>query len=510
MAGLVIEEFRTQPRGMGDMTNLPTPPLPLPLEDPLLRLRGVLGRTLIVSAVASLVFLGSYLVERREWLIAIPLIIVFFYMPLAFFVWRILPSRPTNAIYLRSFKDDRSSWPVRKALQEALGRAYRLSGIREPRRRRSVLDWINTLFFVFRYSTPKRMNLEAGADWKARLWQSLGSSRCAFIDLTSPTPAVFEELKISHRTLGTRRVLVIVGGEAARERSRDYVGEALGLAPARRDEVRVSCWEATKEGRERFRIEVDAFLAELPEGVPGPIPPEHDLITSPTPGVEVFVHGRLFWARYLALGYLVAVAITFTSRWFAPGLNLLAYALTLGYCIWMSVTYLIDCGSRRERILFLASLLLPLTSYGLLVPSLLAAREGRRRATFARVLLEIGLAVECYRENLFGTDGDFPRGSSTPDELRDRLWYALPSAPRIECPPERGHSWLVMILPCLENAPMFNAVNFQQPSDSPENGVFATYRILLEDGDSRVDANAHLSPRGHRRDRYRRPLPPIE
>ena len=43
--------------------------------------------------------------------------------------------RATNALYLRSFHNDAETGPLRIAAQAALGRAFRLSGICDPRRR---------------------------------------------------------------------------------------------------------------------------------------------------------------------------------------------------------------------------------------------------------------------------------------------------------------------------------------------------------------------------------------
>src|SRR4051812_28002005 len=56
-------------------------------------------------------------------------------LPFTFALWRVLPNRPVNAIYLRSFSHDADTGVIRTALQAALGRQFRLSGIRDPRRR---------------------------------------------------------------------------------------------------------------------------------------------------------------------------------------------------------------------------------------------------------------------------------------------------------------------------------------------------------------------------------------
>ncbi len=99
-------------------------------------------------------------------------------LPGTFLFRSILPAPPVNALYLRSFRNDPATWPIRKAAQSALGRKFRLSGIRDPRRRwPPVIRFMHAAFFAIRCCTPKFMNLEAGTDWKARLWRSL--AKCA-------------------------------------------------------------------------------------------------------------------------------------------------------------------------------------------------------------------------------------------------------------------------------------------------------------------------------------------
>jgi hypothetical protein len=125
-------------------------------------------------------------------------------------LFRILPRRATNALYLRSFRNDAETGSLRIAAQAALGRAFRLSGIRDPRRRwPALIRHLLYILFLLRYAQPNFMNLEAGPDWKARLWRSLGEARCALIDVTELTPFVREEIELAIRCLGFHRVLFI-------------------------------------------------------------------------------------------------------------------------------------------------------------------------------------------------------------------------------------------------------------------------------------------------------------
>src|SRR5262249_23118583 len=156
-------------------------------------------------------------------------------------------NQAVNAFYLRSFRNDRKSWPIRYVIQAELGRNFRLSGIRNPSRRIPlVLRFLMFAVFLFRYSTPKYMNLEAGRDWKARLWRSLGDARCAFVALTDLTPFVEEEIHLSYHCLGSRRVLFIGDTPADLPAWRERLAAILGLAEAARDALHIVTWDRTR------------------------------------------------------------------------------------------------------------------------------------------------------------------------------------------------------------------------------------------------------------------------
>ena len=86
------------------------------------------------------------------------------------------------------------------------------------------------------------MNLEAGDDWLARLWRSLGDARCCFVDLTGLTPYVAEEIQLALGTIGPDRVLFLGDRSMPEDHWRELVGanssalEGLGgLRSASRD-----------------------------------------------------------------------------------------------------------------------------------------------------------------------------------------------------------------------------------------------------------------------------------
>lgn len=167
---------------MGHSSDATLPsPLPAPLSDPLREFRPLI----LVLAVGSVVFAAREAANQKysfSQTIYSPYLWCAYALGLgaSFALFIILPRRPTKAIYLRSFRNDPMTGKLRTVVQATLGSRFRLSGIRDPRRRLSQTSrYFLTGIFLARYCIPKYMNLEAGPDWKARLWRSLGDADCA-------------------------------------------------------------------------------------------------------------------------------------------------------------------------------------------------------------------------------------------------------------------------------------------------------------------------------------------
>jgi hypothetical protein len=154
------------------------------------------------------------------------------------------PKRTTDVFYLRSFRNDSDTWFIRVSIQEALGPHLRLSGIRDPERRElSYADRWNPLFVVMKYCTPRFMDLEAGSDWKARLWHSLRSGQAAVLDLSTVTPFVAEEIRIATSALGLQRLIFLGHLPQTEEQIRSCVRSNLELATD--DNFHVVLWQGT-------------------------------------------------------------------------------------------------------------------------------------------------------------------------------------------------------------------------------------------------------------------------
>ncbi len=90
----------------------------------------------------------------------------------------------------------------------------------------------------------------------------------------------------------------------------------------------------------------------------------------------------------------------------------------------------------------------------LLLPAVQAAREAARRAQCVNNLKQMGLALHNYHDAI----GTFPMGYAARKKFVDG---ATDTA--------SGWGWAAMILPQLEQGPLFNAVNFSLAVEAPQN-----------------------------------------
>lgn len=381
-------------------------PLPRPLSDPLRRYRWFI-LLFVLPAIAIYLLLpdvskvrvaalrasGVKIIEPKRTLrdtAAAAIAAASFALLVCTF--RILPRRASNAFYLRSFRNDAETTALRIAAQAALGRAFRLSGIRDPRRRwpaliRHILD----ILFLIRYAQPQFMNLEAGRDWKRRLWRSLGSARCALIDVTELTPFVLEEIELATRCLGFHRVLFIGDSSRTADEWRRAILTALGSPDVPPECLRIALWADNAQGRAFFRDQVRTFADRLPADPPGlnsaaypetpsTADPGGDAVTGENWRtfllailIGAAINGSLIWANNL----LPAASLI----WFLPAViyNTLAFLLLL--------QYLALCGSLREQLRIGATFLFAAVLAGLpvgfdLVALFQGSRNAARRAEF--------------------------------------------------------------------------------------------------------------------------------
>ncbi len=115
----------------------------------------------------------------------------------------------------------------------------------------------------------------------------------------------------------------------------------------------------------------------------------------------------------------------------------------------------------------------------LLLPAVQAAREAARRAQCTNNLKQIGLAIANY---------EGAQGSIVPGYLSSTAPLSVAAVPGFNPDPATldngpGWGWLAMLLPYVEQTPLYNAGNFSLPCWSIENSTAATTSI-----------NAYLCP----------------
>ena len=453
------------------------PDLPAPLGDPLRVYRylmvGLMAFMLlllvahVVAAVVPVAAEWEYgpgfarlSAEDRVFVVVVTSIPLLFVCWFCFAIWQILPARPVNAFYLRSFANDRATLLVRQDAQNALGRNFRLSGIRDPRRRwPPFIRWILSIILVFRYCTPKYMNLEAGRDWKARLWRSLGGARCALIDVSRLTTFVEEEIELCVRCLGVERVLFV--GDAARDEEgwRDQLRRMLPGGSSAKKSINVAIWNSTREGRKQFRESVALFADRLPEGTAGLSMDALPLTTNESMPNEKTDSSAIFGWIEVVVGFVLATAVFFLIG-LLPGVgdagkfSHLAIVAAFGALFfWSFVCYLIDCGPGRRRWTALVTIGGPFFCQIVLVFVLVPAAQ-QMKAAAERTLIH---------NNLRQVDFAFR-------DLAESRARRLPAAAAYYTADGKpGLSWRVALLPHIEQAPLFSMFHLDEPWDSPHN-----------------------------------------
>jgi hypothetical protein len=422
----------------------------------------------VYGLLILLILFGSYwfssfesVAESVVFIAAIALINV----PPLLFVYgisRLLPDRPTDIIYLRAFRTDSTTGGIRTSLERVLDPQFRVSGIRDPKRRwPAFLRFMSYLLFLMKYLNPKYLNLEAGDEWKGRLWRSLGESKGAVIDIDDVTTAVEAEIRLCVKCMGLERILFVVRDTAAPEIWRDRIVDVLGGAVSRQ-RIRIAVWKLPAG---EFEEEVAEFGRQLPEQ-PAGFAPEARALAEQLPG-EVFRESNT--RLWIEIGIGVSVSAVFSSAlryWFreSPTLVFFALPLPLIWYVLLWIHYVSFCrnsGSRRRRrianLTILPLLLTPPAAalmIALLLPAIGQVQDAAAREKSKNNLKQIGVGMDIY------------------DQSFDHLPAA--DAPYGDQPGKRGEypvSWRVLLLPFIEQGNLYRKYRFDEPWDGPNNSL---------------------------------------
>jgi lipoprotein signal peptidase len=135
-------------------------------------------------------------------------------------VWRAVPKRPIDALFLRSFGADERGWSAVKVLRKLLQPRIRLSGVVDPKESRRLvylLYWV-LMPFVLGIGDMGRVNafrhnVFLTERWKEDLESAFPKVRVAIFDCRTITPNVAWELDFALKTLARRNVFFLVGND---------------------------------------------------------------------------------------------------------------------------------------------------------------------------------------------------------------------------------------------------------------------------------------------------------
>jgi len=170
-----------------------------------LDMRGKTGLATLLAAVGSLV-LGSLAISLGPQIL----------------LWRMIPTRAIDVMYLRSFRLDRQGWATLRRLRRKLGRRVRLSGVVDPkesRQLRYLLYWL-TNPFMFALGdqgsiNATRHNTFLEGDWKQGIRGALSHSRLAVFDCRTLSENLLWEIRTGLGILGPGRVFFIFPDEGS-------------------------------------------------------------------------------------------------------------------------------------------------------------------------------------------------------------------------------------------------------------------------------------------------------
>jgi hypothetical protein len=483
--------------------------LPHPLDDPLRFYRRLFNVLLIGTFVGTLVGLLLPRVGGNDGSMAVSQAVSVFTSFLGVLVWRLLPNRAPAAIYLRSFRNDPVAYPIRTIIARVLGPRFRLAGIRDPRRRWPwLLRHMLYLLFLLRYCRPRYMNLEAGHDWKARLWRTLGTMRCAFIDLTDVTPFVLDELQLALHCLGPERILFIVDTSLNQSAWEERIALQLGLAVSA-ESLHIAIWEDTPQGRQAFANQVRHFAERIPEEPVGLKPEAWALMQSEQP-IQGRSGGRgRMWIEFLSanvlallgipiLYWLLGAATPPSLQWL---LNVPTFGLLLMILLFL-LQYLLDAGSTRDWVISSALLGMGvLTATGIFLVErrptegvVGAARRAKAENNLGQMRLAISSLNEAGATDRTTVENNLKQIGLAISAYEKKCGH---SPPAIAYSPIRRVpvSWRVLLLPYLGEEALFQEYHLGEPWDSRHN-------LSLLDRMPRIYRSPHLPPSESRKTPY--------
>jgi type IV pilus assembly protein PilA len=189
------------------------------------------------------------------------------------FALLIRPTGRPNAIYLRAFRTDTSTAKLRAVIAAILGPDFRMSGIRPPSERSSVVTrFALPGLLALKYGGSKFMELEAGEDWMARLWKTYQTTRLVLIDVRELTAYVRQEIKMTLLAVGVSRVVFVVSDDKTEAEWRRLLARIMG-PETDAAQIQLLTVSAERLNVSQIDSELRNIVRKLPAGAAGELEP---------------------------------------------------------------------------------------------------------------------------------------------------------------------------------------------------------------------------------------------
>jgi hypothetical protein len=449
---------------------LPKGSIPEPLADPLRALRRGIYWAILIAYVLFMLAVGLVFATKGRdsdlLLICVQAPILVLGTVWIFLLTLLLPKRSPDILYLRSFRTDPETGGIRTSLERALDNKFRVSGIREPKRRGwKILRFAAPVLFIFRYSNPRYLNLEAGNEWKGRLWRSLGEAKGVIIDIAELTPAVEAEIRLCEKCVGLKRILFVIRDDTSVDIWINRIQQVLG-ASIKVNDIQVVCWPATRRDRAQFEEKVRAFGQSLP-AKPAGFKSSARSLAEQLPG-ELFRENSRVLGREIMIGLVVVPLIlgmiSFAAELIDPMLVAIdkVLTLTIGICYWVVtgvqwVSFIRNTGSWRKKLIAISLVVYMMIALTVAIAFLFSVtariRSAADRMQSSNNLKQLGLALHNYHD----TNNSLPTANAA--EMTNEISEKYPV------------SWRVRILPFLDDSAdsLFKQYRFAEPWDGPNN-----------------------------------------
>jgi len=258
-------------------------PMPRKLADPLCTAKPYYFFINLTIDILIIIFISALYLETGDMAFtALGFVIISIALYISLYVVA-FPKIATNALYLRNFSKDKSSEDVREYIEVMLGESYRLSGIRDPRKRINLIFRpIIIAYMALQYAGARFLNLEAGNDWKARIWSNFSDIKIVFIDLRELTDFVQEEIELCIKSLELERIVFIANTEANAMAWKTKLSHQYNIPKELQKSLHVIAWEANNSDRTKFMSDIERVTTTLPEG-------SADLLESSFPLVDSYI-----------------------------------------------------------------------------------------------------------------------------------------------------------------------------------------------------------------------------